>query len=161
HVARLALSLFDLTRRYHGLGDGERSILEYASLLHTAGHHVAHIGHHKHTYYLVKNGGLRGFDPLEIELIALVARHHRSGEPKRKLPAFAKLSSEERSKVRVLAILLQVADGLDRSHRGRVRSLTAAHRAGSVTVVCRASGIAELEMWGARKRLDQMAKVLG
>ena len=31
-------------------------------------------GHHKHSYYLTKNGDLRGFEPKEIETIALVAR---------------------------------------------------------------------------------------
>jgi exopolyphosphatase/guanosine-5'-triphosphate,3'-diphosphate pyrophosphatase len=35
-------------------------------------------------YYLVKNGDLRGFEPEEIETIALVARYHRQGTPKRR-----------------------------------------------------------------------------
>ena len=63
HVAALALSLFDQTAARHGLKARERSLLEYAALLHDIGHHISYPGHHKHTYYLIKNGGLRGFDP--------------------------------------------------------------------------------------------------
>ena len=41
----------------------ERALLEYAALLHDIGHHISYPGHHKHTYYLIKNGDLRGFTP--------------------------------------------------------------------------------------------------
>ena len=81
-VARLALALFDGTRPRHRLGDPERALLEYAALLHDIGHHIAYLGHHKHTYYLVKNGGLRGFSPVEVEVLASVARFHRRGRPR-------------------------------------------------------------------------------
>ena len=89
HTAALALSLFDQTRERHGLGDEERALLEYAALLHDIGHHISYPGHHKHTYYLIKNGDLRGFDPAEIEVLANVARYHRRGHPRRKHPGFA------------------------------------------------------------------------
>src|SRR5258708_4528784 len=84
HVATLATSLFDQTRGHHGLSDGDRALLEYAALLHDIGHHISYPGHHKHTYYLIKNGDLRGFHPSEIEVVANVARYHRRGEPRRK-----------------------------------------------------------------------------
>ena len=81
-VARLALTLFDQTRSVHGLTDREREWLEYAALLHDIGVHISYERHHKHSYYLIKNGDLRGFEPDEIEIIALVARYHRQATPK-------------------------------------------------------------------------------
>ena len=36
--------------------------------------HISYGRHHTHSYYLVKNGGLRGFEPQEVEVIALTAR---------------------------------------------------------------------------------------
>ena len=86
HRGCSSLQLFDATRVRHGLGDGERSLLEYAALLHDIGHHISYPGHHKHTYYLIKNGDLRGFHPAEIEVLANVARYHRRGHPRRKHP---------------------------------------------------------------------------
>src|SRR5207249_7042240 len=56
-VAKLALELFDGTRRRHGLGAEERALLEFSALLHDVGHHISQTGHHKHSYYLIKNGG--------------------------------------------------------------------------------------------------------
>ena len=109
-MAALALALFDGTAERHRLGDGERALLEYAALLHDIGHHISYRGHHKHTYYLIKNGELRGFTPLEIEMLANVARYHRRGHPRRKHPEFGALSRAERRTVRVLAGLLRVAD---------------------------------------------------
>ena len=77
-VARLSLQLFDQLRAWHGLGPREREWLEYAALLHDVGSLISYERHHKHSYYLIKNGDLRGFEPDEIERIALIARYHPS-----------------------------------------------------------------------------------
>ena len=60
---------------------GEREWLEYASLLHDIGNHISYERHNRHSYYLIKNGDLRGFEPEEIEVMALLARYHRRGLP--------------------------------------------------------------------------------
>ena len=59
-VARLSVALFDQTRGIHGLTDREREWLEYAALLHDIGVHISYERHHKHSYYLIRNGDLRG-----------------------------------------------------------------------------------------------------
>jgi exopolyphosphatase / guanosine-5'-triphosphate,3'-diphosphate pyrophosphatase len=82
-VARLALNIFDQTRSVHGLGDREREWLEYGAMLHDVGVHISYERHHRHSYYLIKNGDLRGFDPRETEVMALIARYHRQATPKK------------------------------------------------------------------------------
>ena len=89
-VARLAVALFEETRAVHALTDREREWLEYAALLHDIGVHISYEQHHKHSYYLIKNGDLRGFEPDEIEMIALIARYHRRGTPKRHHDGFGR-----------------------------------------------------------------------
>src|SRR5262252_2384125 len=116
HVARLALALFDQTRAIHGLTDREREWLEYASILHDVGVHISYDRHHKHSYYLIKNGHLRGFEPEEIETIALAARYHRQATPKRTHEGFCELRRGARRTVRTLAAILRLAESLDRSH---------------------------------------------
>jgi len=161
HVAKLALGLFDATRRWHGLSDDKRSLLEYAALLHDVGHHISHTRHHKHTHYLIKNGRLNGFDPLEIDVLAAVARYHRRGTPKRKHPVYAALPAEARPEVEALAAILRLADGLDRSHRQCVRDVHVARAKGRLVVRCRTRGSAELELWGTRKRVDLLSALVG
>jgi exopolyphosphatase/pppGpp-phosphohydrolase len=90
-VARLSLSIFDQTRSIHQLGDGARRWLEYAALLHDIGGHISYTNHHKHSYYLIQNGDLRGFEPSEIQAIALIARYHRKSPPRKSHEDFSNL----------------------------------------------------------------------
>jgi exopolyphosphatase/guanosine-5'-triphosphate,3'-diphosphate pyrophosphatase len=161
HVASLAVSLFDQTAARHELKARERSLLEYAALLHDVGHHISYPGHHKHSYYLIKNGGLRGFDPREIETIATVARYHRRGHPRKKHEGFRTLKKQERRAVRILAGFLRVADALDRSHRQVVKRLVVAERAGALRIRAEAKGDCELETWGVARRTQLLADALG
>ena len=115
-VARIAMALFDQTRGMHGLTDREREWLEYAALLHDIGVHISYERHHKHSYYLIKNGDLRGFEPDEIETIALVARYHRRATPKRRHEEYAGLGRRRQRTIQALAAILRLAESLDRSH---------------------------------------------
>ncbi|MEW6321388.1 MAG: Ppx/GppA phosphatase family protein [Acidobacteriota bacterium] len=160
-VAALALALFDQTREVHGLGDREREWLEYAALLHDVGNHISYERHHRHSYYLIKNGDLRGFEPDEIEVIALAARYHRRGTPKKDHEGFGGLPAPVRRAVRLLGAILRVAESLDRSRHGMVRSITIRERTGTLHTHVYARGDAELEVWAANRQLPVLEKALG
>ena len=159
-MARLALELFDGTHRVHGLGPRERSLLEFAALLHDVGRHISYPGRHKHTFYLIRNGDLRGFHPVDIEVLALVGRYHRQGMPRKKNTIFAALPREERRAVRILSGLLRLADALDRSHRAVVKALSVREDRGGLRLRCEVEGDAGLEQWAARRRLELLAGTL-
>src|SRR5688500_1202648 len=146
-VAQLALDLFDATVRKHRLGASHRSLLEYAALLHAVGHHISYRGHHKHAFYLIRNGDLRGFTPLEVEVLANVARYHRR-RPRKRHPGFAALPRADRRAVQVLSALLRLADALDRSHHQVVKGLTVKYRGDSLLLQAHVAGDTSLEMWG-------------
>ena len=108
HVATLALDLFDRTAELHGLGDDAREYLEAAALLCNVGLFLSHAGHHRHSYYVIRNSDLlSGFTDREIELIALIARYHRKGLPRAAHPEFAALSKADQRLVRACAGLLR------------------------------------------------------
>jgi exopolyphosphatase/guanosine-5'-triphosphate,3'-diphosphate pyrophosphatase len=160
HVTSLSLQLFDGLQPLLALPPAARGLLESAALLHDIGHLISYPGHHKHTYYLVKNGGLRGFSPLEVETIALVARYHRRSHPKRGHPGFAALPGPARRTVRILAGILRVADALDRSHRQVVRAVRVIERNGVLRLRCEARGNTDLEAWGVPRRTELLAECL-
>src|SRR5712692_6169213 len=151
HVARLAVGLFDQTRAIHGLTDREREWLEYAAILHDIGVHISYEGHHKHSYYLVKNGDLRGFEPDEIETIALVARYHRQATPKRKHEGFRELGRRTRATLRTLAAKLRLAESLDRSHAQTITGLELHDRGDDDLLQLRTTGDVELELWAVAR----------
>jgi exopolyphosphatase/guanosine-5'-triphosphate,3'-diphosphate pyrophosphatase len=161
HVARLGIGLFDQTRAIHGLTDREREWLEFAAILHDIGVHISYEGHHKHSYYLVKNGDLRGFEPDEIEAIALVARYHRQATPKRKHDGFADLRRRTRRTVRTLAAILRLAESLDRSHAQTITGLELHDRGDDDLLQLRTTGDAELELWAAARHAAPFERLTG
>jgi exopolyphosphatase / guanosine-5'-triphosphate,3'-diphosphate pyrophosphatase len=160
-VVRLALALFDQTRAVHALTDKEREWLEYASLLHDIGGHISYSGHHKHSYYLIKNGDLRGFHPDEIEVMALVARYHRRGTPRRSHDEYSRLPSSLRRTVKTLASILRVAESLDRSHAQPISGLEVHDRGDDIVISLHASGDAELEVWATGRHLEPFEELVG
>jgi exopolyphosphatase/guanosine-5'-triphosphate,3'-diphosphate pyrophosphatase len=160
-VARLALAIFDQTRALHGRTDREREWLEYAALMHDLGVHISYPRHHKHSYYLIKNGDLRGFDPLEIEVIALVARYHRSGTPKKSHAEYSHLPAELRRIVRLLSSILRLAESLDRSHAQVVSGLELRDRGDDFLLQLQARDDAELEVWATSRHVGPFEDVLG
>jgi Exopolyphosphatase len=159
HVARLALELFDQTRELHHMDDEDRELLEYGALLHDIGEHVAHEGHDRHAAYLVRHGNLRGLTPAAISVITGLVRWHRRGDPKSNDELVGTLDPEGRDRVRRLAALLRIADGLDRGRKQVVTSVHARIGPELVLLHVRSSGDPELELWGARRKRELFERV--
>jgi exopolyphosphatase/guanosine-5'-triphosphate,3'-diphosphate pyrophosphatase len=159
-VARLALALFDQTRAIHGLTDREREWLEYAALMHDLGVHISYPRHHHHSYYLIKNGDLRGFSPDEIEVMALIARYHRRGTPKRSHEEYSQLPAPLRRAVRQLASILRVAESLDRSHAQVISGLELRDRGKDMLLQIQTASDAELELWAAVRHSEPFAEMV-
>lgn len=162
-VARLSLALFDQMQARHGFGIREREWLEAAAILHDAGMLISHERHDRHAYYLVKHGNLRGFDPDEIEIIALVARYHRTGTPRKSNDAYRQLRRPARQAVKTLAAILALAEGLDRSHAAVVDDVEFIEDPDQAVATIRvtARNDAELELWAAQRHIAPLASLLG
>lgn len=123
HIARLTLEMFDqLPPEVHNLRPAERDLLWAAAMLHDIGVTVDYHDHHKHSAYLILNGGLPGYTHREVALIALMARYHRKGKPT--VDEFAPLLEPGDDKRLVqLCALLRLAEQLDRSRNGVVNDI--------------------------------------
>ncbi|MBW4612781.1 MAG: Ppx/GppA family phosphatase [Desmonostoc vinosum HA7617-LM4] len=121
-VAVFALSLFDQTQgTLHHWGADERQMLWAAAILHNCGHYINHSAHHKHSYYLIRNGELLGYTETEIEVIANLARYHRKSPPKKKHENYKNLlSKKHRQVVSQLSAILRLAVALDRRQIGAI-----------------------------------------
>ena len=161
HVAKLALDLFRGTRPLHNLPNSAGELLEFATLLHDVGIHISVSKHHKHSYYLITNTDLAGFSPEEILVIGCIARYHRKATPKDTHEEWKRLGDRQRERVRVLASLLRVADGLDRSYTQLVRGLRVRISEKTIELVLSCVGEPELELWSARRKGDLMQEVFG
>ncbi len=153
-VARLCLSLFDQTRAagLHDLGPRQRDLVEYGALLHDIGYLIGRDRHHKHSAYLIRNGGLEHFSPEEVAIIACIARYHRGVAPQSRHRLFTSLSRKGQRAVRVGAALLRVADGLDRTNCAVVAGVRCRVGRRRFRVTATTRGDAQLEAWSAKAR---------
>ncbi len=153
-VRRTVLSLYDQLHALHGLAHSDREYLEAAAILHDIGYHISHSQHHKHSYYLIRHSELMGFTDREIEIVANLARYHRKSHPKSKHEGFPRLSDEDQLRVRKLAALLRVADGLDRRHRDIFASIhcRVEKKTVHVDLGLKHDADSSIELWGADRR---------
>jgi exopolyphosphatase / guanosine-5'-triphosphate,3'-diphosphate pyrophosphatase len=163
HVARLSLELYDgLVRSgLHEPDDTDRELLWAACMLHDIGVVVDYDDHHKHSRYLILNAGLPGFTPREVELVALIARYHRKGTP-----SAGELGKLERKgddlRLSVLAGTVRLAEQLERSRDGSVRSVRVRAENGRVKVEPEATGDASaVAVWSARRNADLLESAIG
>ena len=118
-VADLAFQIFDKTKalKLHTYGEKALHLLWSAAMLHDVGMFIGRNGHHKHSFYLIKNGGLLGHSEEEVAVIANIARYHRGSEPKLTHEAYVQLEPADQQLVADMSAILRLAEALDRSHR--------------------------------------------
>ena len=151
-VAMLAGQLFDALQEPFDLDPADRELLVAAALLHDVGYLISHPKHHKHSYHIISHSGLPGFTGREIELIALVARYHRRAHPKKSHPEFGRLGPEDRRRVRKLAGILRIVDGLDRTHGQAAKALNVEADDDRVRIEVTADSNPEVDLWDANRK---------
>ncbi len=152
HVAALALGMFDKLAAL-GLHEGdprERELLWAACMLHDIGMSIDYDDHHKHSRYLILNGGLPGFAPVETAIIAQSARYHRKGMPSPgpMEPLFGPGDAERLDRC---ATLLRLAEDLERSRDQLVRRALLEESDGTVELRLVADGNSAVPSWAARR----------
>lgn len=160
HVARLSLQLFDKLSLLHHLDESYRELLEYASLLHNIGAFIAISSHHKHSQYIILNGELRGFSPLETEIIAHVARYHRKSPPTERHAAYSMLPSASKRAVDLLSGILRLANGLERGHRQNVQKINVQVTANTIILHLKTRFEPDIEIWAADLLKPWLEKLL-
>ncbi|HEY2142558.1 MAG TPA: Ppx/GppA phosphatase family protein [Solirubrobacteraceae bacterium] len=155
HVAVLALGMFDELARLglHAGDPQERELLWAACMLHDVGMSVDYDDHHKHSRYLILNGGLPGFSPVEVAIIAQAARYHRKGMPEPG-PFGALFANGDSARLDRCAVLLRLAEDLERSRDQLVRRTSIAMREDEVELRLIADGESAVPRWAAGRETD-------
>lgn len=162
-VLNFANKIFDSLKEKYDFTEKDRDVLEAATILHDIGHSISQAQHHRHSYYLIKNSELLGFNNDEIEMIANVARYHRKSHPKVKHVEFNKLSASNKRKVKMLSGILRIADGLDRGHNAVVKDINISIQDSvyKLKVETEPSKDPILEVWGANMRKELFEESFG
>jgi exopolyphosphatase/guanosine-5'-triphosphate,3'-diphosphate pyrophosphatase len=160
-VAFLALSLFDQAPTdTMQCTFAERELLWAASILHDIGTTVDYNDHHKHSYYLIINGGLAGYTHRELVLIALLTRYHRKG-----MPSFLGLDTlmqaGDEIKLLQMSACLRLAEQLERSRDSSVQEIRLHHGGDLTQLEIRVRGEGVLALWNVQRHTDIYEKAFG
>jgi exopolyphosphatase/guanosine-5'-triphosphate,3'-diphosphate pyrophosphatase len=163
-VTSLALGLFDSSRKYkmHLFSDKERELLEYATFLHDVGSFISYTNHHAHSYYIIRNAELLGFDQKEITIMANIARFHRKKTPRDTIVEMPDLEPAEHEMVKILSTFLRLAEIFDRSHAALIHRVSFARvikDTAYLEVVAR--GDCQLELWDIEAERKAFFKIFG
>lgn len=160
-VAKLSLILFDALQASLKLDENDRELLELAAYMHDIGYHISHRAHHKHALYLIRNADLKGFRQDEIEIMAHVARYHRRSTPKKRHTEYWRLDKPIKTRIKKLAAIIRVADGLDRSHYQNVLDLRVVETATKLELYITTQDEPNLEIWGAMRKSRLLEEITG
>ena len=161
-VRRLALDLFDQTRRLHGLNKDCREWIAAAAVLYEVGMFINPVGLHRHAYYVISRSELFGFTPLQRNIIATVGRFQGNSRPQLRDRLIKLLPAHIRSDVIKSIAILRVARALNQGRRSAVESVRATVRDSAITVAVKARrGGADLELWAGGKEVPYFREVFG
>jgi exopolyphosphatase/guanosine-5'-triphosphate,3'-diphosphate pyrophosphatase len=158
-VARIASRLLEQLANPLGLAADDREMMEQAAILANVGYLINFKQHHKHSYHLILNSELAGFERRELTLLANIARYHRGSPPKQKHDGFRELDPADQERVARLAAILRLALALDRTHQQQVNEIDCRVTNGQVNVEVTAKGDAAVDIWAANRKVDLFEKV--
>lgn len=158
-VARIAGSLWEQLAAPLGLKTEDRELIESAALVANVGYLINFEGHHKHSYHLILNSELPGFERRQLQLLANVARYHRGSPPKQKHDQFRELSLDDRHRVAASAAILRLALALDRTHQQHVGEVRARVQNCTVRITLQAHGDTDVDVWAAERKVELFEKV--
>lgn len=158
YVGRLAGEIVAQLDPHFGFTPADRKLVELAGLLQDTGYLIDYEQHHKHSYHLILNSRLPGFEPGELELVANIARYHRGARPKRKHENYRRLAKPDRKRVKRLAAILRLAGGLDRSNTQQIEGVRIEIAGREVRLGVLAPREPELDLWAARRRARPFEK---
>jgi exopolyphosphatase/guanosine-5'-triphosphate,3'-diphosphate pyrophosphatase len=118
----------------------DRLMLECAGLLHDIGWALGQAGHHKESMRMILAEPDLGLSRPDQLMVANIARYHRRALPSLAHANYCRLGGSDRRRVRILAGLLRLADGLDRQHLRRIRQVKLTLTDGRLIVRCQTVG---------------------
>lgn len=125
-LERLTQTIFDSTKKLHGLGKRERLYLRIAAILHDCGKYISMVNLGECSYRIIMATEIIGLSHMEREIVANVVKfNHEEFLYYEVLSRETSLDRESYLTVAKLTAILRIANGLDRSHKQKFRDVKA------------------------------------
>ena len=151
HVVNLSIQLFKQLRVLHKFPRQDLRVLKVAATLHDCGQRMKYYNHQRHSCYMILNSNLYGVSHRDIVLAAFTACcHNREDINAYDWARYREILNEEDIEiVKRLGIMLRIAESLDRSMSGTVKSINCDILGDSVIMKTEVDADATLEIRNA------------
>ncbi len=151
HVVNLSTQLFKQLRVLHKFPRQYLRILKVAAMLHDCGMRIKYYNHQRHSWYMILNSTLYGVSHRDVVLAAFTACCHKKEDINPYDWARYKdiVSDDDLDIVKKLGVMLRIAESLDRSSSGTVKSINCDILGDSVIMKTEVEGDATLEIKNA------------
>ena len=151
HVVNLSIQLFKQLRVLHKFPRQYLKILKVAAMLHDCGMRIKYYNHQRHSWYMILNATLYGVSHRDIVLAAFTACCHKKEDINAYDWARYRdiVSDEDLDVVKKLGVMLRIAESLDRSKCGSIKSINCDILGDSAIMKTEVEGDAVLEIKNA------------
>ncbi len=120
----IALTIFDATREYHGLGDRDRLLLQIGALLHDCGKYISMANLAECSYNIIMSTEIIGLSHKERIIIANMVKYNQQVfEYYQELSEHESIEKEDHMRIAKLTAILRLSNGLDRSHKMKFKDV--------------------------------------
>ncbi len=122
---QIAATIFDNTKKIHGLSKRDRLLLQVATMLHDCGKYISMVNLGDCSYNIIMSTEIIGLSHKERQIVANVVRynHEDFDHYDSRSPFLEGLSQEDYLKVAKLTAILRVTNGLDRTHKQKFKDI--------------------------------------
>ncbi|AIZ56109.1 guanosine-5'-triphosphate,3'-diphosphate pyrophosphatase [Candidatus Methanoplasma termitum] len=162
-VQRNALLLFDKMKEegIHNMDNEMRMLLSYAATLHDIGEFISYPKHHLHSYIIILNSYLLGFDNEELKLMALMTKFHHGNFPSKGSKQFKDMDKKETSDLLKCAMILKISDILDRRRNSAIDWIEMCISEHDVVLNIGSESDINMEMWKLKTLNEEFETVFG
>lgn len=120
----ITMTIFDSMKKIHGLGNRERLYLRIAAILHDCGKFISMMDIGETSYHIIMATEMIGLSHMEREIVANIVRYNHSPFVYDE-QGYNGLTREAYLVMAKLTAILKIANGLDRSHKQKLKGVKA------------------------------------
>lgn len=121
-LEKTALTIFDVVKKYAGMGKRERLLLQISAILHDCGNYINISYSAESAYHIIQSTEIIGLSKKEQEIVANVVKTNMEWSMEEE--EIRTLDENSYSLVAKLTAILQVANAINRSHKQKFKNFT-------------------------------------
>ena len=152
--------IFDALKKLHGMGKRERLLMETAAILHDCGKYISSVDAAASSYHIIMASEIIGLTHQEREVVASSVLYNVHPLPLYEELA-DRLNEEEYRLVAKISAILRLSNALDRSHKQKIRRLSARLSGRELILTARTEGSIGLERNVLDNKAEEFERVYG